>query len=251
MRDPATAVDPSPARVPAHVAVIMDGNGRWAKLRSQPRHAGHRAGAKAVRNTVETAARRGVSFLTLFAFSSENWRRPPEEVSSLMTLFLEALQREIDDLHRNNVRLNFVGERHRLQSRLQQKIEAAETRTAGNDGLVLTVAVAYGGRWDIVNAARELAAQVERGEIRTSNIDEARFAGQLALAGVPDPDLLIRTGGEQRISNFLLWNLAYAELYFCPCLWPDFDEKEFDHALHMYAERQRRYGHTGEQVGAY
>jgi undecaprenyl diphosphate synthase len=233
------------------VAVIMDGNGRWAKMRSQPRHAGHRAGAKAVRNTVETAARRGVSFLTLFAFSSENWRRPAEEVSSLMTLFLEALQREIDDLHRNNVRLSFVGERHRLQSRLQQKIEAAEARTAANSGLVLTVAVAYGGRWDIVNAARELAAQVERGEIDSSRIDEDKFGGHLALAGVPDPDLLIRTGGEQRISNFLLWNLAYAELYFCPCLWPDFDENEFDRALDMYAERQRRYGYTGEQVGAY
>jgi len=251
LRDPAKAIDRSPARVPAHVAVIMDGNGRWAKMRSQPRHAGHRAGAKAVRNTVETAARRGVSFLTLFAFSSENWRRPAEEVSSLMTLFLEALQREIDDLHRNNVRLNFVGERHRLQSRLQQKIAAAENRTAGNDGLTLTVAVAYGGRWDIVNAARELAAQVERGEIQSSNIDEEKFGGELALAGVPDPDLLIRTGGEQRISNFLLWNLAYAELYFCPCLWPDFDEKEFDRALDRYAERQRRYGYTGEQVGAY
>jgi len=229
----------------------MDGNGRWAKMRSQPRHAGHRAGAKAVRNTVETAARRGVSFLTLFAFSSENWRRPAEEVSSLMTLFLEALQREIDDLHRNNVRLNFVGERCRLQSRLQQKIEAAEARTAGNNGLTLTVAVAYGGRWDIVNAARELAALVERGEIGSSSIDEEKFGGHLALAGVPDPDLLIRTGGEQRISNFLLWNLAYAELYFCPCLWPDFDEKEFDRALDTYAERQRRYGYTGEQVGAY
>jgi undecaprenyl diphosphate synthase len=251
LRDPAEAIDRPPGRVPAHVAVIMDGNGRWAKMRSQPRHAGHRAGAKAVRNTVETAARRGVSFLTLFAFSSENWQRPAEEVSSLMTLFLEALQREIDDLHRNNVRLNFVGERLRLKSRLQQKIAAAEARTARNDGLTLTVAVAYGGRWDIVNAARELAAQVERGEIRPSSIDEERFGGQLALAGVPDPDLLIRTGGEQRISNFLLWNLAYAELYFCPCLWPDFDEAEFDRALDMYAERQRRYGHTGEQVGAY
>ena len=200
---------------------------------------------------METAARRGVSYLTLFAFSSENWRRPAEEVSSLMTLFLEALQREIDDLHRNNVRLNFVGERHRLQKRLQEKIKAAEGRTAENDGLTLTVAVAYGGRWDIVNAARELAAQVERGEIRPSNIDEEKFGGQLALGRLPDPDLLIRTGGEQRISNFLLWNLAYAELYFCPCLWPDFDEKEFDCALRMYAERQRRYGHTGEQVGVY
>ena len=237
------------ASIPTHVAVIMDGNGRWAKMRSQPRHAGHRAGAKAVRNTVETAARRGVGFLTLFAFSSENWQRPADEVRSLMTLFLEALQREIDDLHRNNVKLRFVGERHKLQPRLVRKIEAAEARTAGNSGLVLTVAVAYGGRWDLVNAARELASRVERGEMSASDIDEQRFAGHLALAGMPDPDLLIRTGGEQRISNFLLWNLAYAELYFCACLWPDFDEKEFDQALATYANRQRRYGHTGEQVG--
>jgi undecaprenyl diphosphate synthase len=237
------------ASIPTHVAVIMDGNGRWAKMRSQPRHAGHRAGAKAVRNTVETAARRGVGFLTLFAFSSENWQRPADEVRSLMTLFLEALQREIDDLHRNNVKLRFVGERHKLQPRLVRKIEAAEARTAGNSGLVLTVAVAYGGRWDLVNAARGLASRVERGEMSASDIDEKRFAGHLALAGMPDPDLLIRTGGEQRISNFLLWNLAYAELYFCACLWPDFDEKEFDQALAIYANRQRRYGHTGEQVG--
>ena len=237
------------ASIPTHVAVIMDGNGRWAKMRSQPRHAGHRAGAKAVRNTVETAARRGVGFLTLFAFSSENWQRPADEVRSLMTLFLEALQREIDDLHRNNVKLRFVGERHKLQPRLVRKIKAAEARTAGNSGLVLTVAVAYGGRWDLVNAARELASRVERGEMSASDIDEKRFAGHLALAGMPDPDLLIRTGGEQRISNFLLWNLAYAELYFCACLWPDFDEKEFDQALAIYANRQRRYGHTGEQVG--
>ncbi|MEX2124145.1 MAG: isoprenyl transferase [Woeseia sp.] len=245
-----TGSDPADMRVPHHVAVIMDGNGRWAKMRSQPRHAGHRAGAKAVRNTVEVAARRGVSFLTLFAFSSENWRRPKDEVSSLMNLFLEALQREIDDLHRNNVRLRFVGEREQLQSRLVRKIEAAEKRTAGNGGLALTVAVAYGGRWDIVQAAKGLASQVERAEICASDIDEERFSGQLALGGLPDPDLLIRTGGEQRISNFLLWNLAYAELYFCECLWPDFSEQEFDKALLTYANRHRRYGHTGEQVGA-
>jgi len=237
-------------RVPNHVAVIMDGNGRWAKMRSQPRHAGHRAGAKAVRNTVEIAARRGVSHLTLFAFSSENWRRPPEEISRLMNLFLEALQREIDDLHRNNVRLRFVGAREQLQAKLIRKIEAAEQRTASNGGLALTVAVAYGGRWDIVQAAKGLAAQVQRGEISASDIDEERFSAKLALANVPDPDLLIRTGGEQRISNFLLWNLAYAELYFCACLWPDFGEKEFDQALLTFANRHRRYGHTGEQVGA-
>jgi undecaprenyl diphosphate synthase len=242
--------EPLQMRVPNHVAVIMDGNGRWAKMRSQPRHSGHRAGAKAVRNTVEVAARRGVSYLTLFAFSSENWRRPRDEVSRLMNLFLEALQREIDDLHRNNVRLRFVGARNELQSKLIRRIEAAEQRTAGNGGLALTVAVAYGGRWDIVCAARQLASQVERGEIRTADIDEERFSAQLALADTPDPDLLIRTGGEQRISNFLLWNLAYAELYFCECLWPDFGEKEFDRALLTFANRHRRYGHTGEQVGA-
>ncbi|HZD54578.1 MAG TPA: polyprenyl diphosphate synthase [Woeseiaceae bacterium] len=236
-------------RIPKHVAVIMDGNGRWAKLRSQPRHAGHRAGAKAVRQTVELAARRDVSFLTLFAFSSENWRRPPEEVGGLMSLFLEALQREIDDLHRNNVRLRFIGARHELAAKLMRKIEAAERRTRANDGLNLTVAVAYGGRWDIVTAARRVASRVEDGSLRGDDIDESHFASELALTPAPDPDLLIRTGGEQRISNFLLWNLAYAELYFCDCLWPDFGEKQFDDALRTYARRQRRYGYTGEQVG--
>lgn len=237
-------------RIPQHVAVIMDGNGRWAKMRSQPRHAGHRAGAKAVRNTVEIAARRGVPFLTLFAFSSENWRRPAEEVGRLMSLFLEALQRELDDLHRNNVRLKFIGARHELQAKLLRKIKAAEDRTRLNDGLTLTVAVAYGGRWDIVTAARKLAVQVENHELQAADIDETRFSEQLSLGLVPDPDLLIRTGGEQRISNFLLWNLAYAELYFCDCLWPDFGEKQFDDALLTFASRQRRYGHTGDQVGA-
>ena len=237
-------------RIPNHVAVIMDGNGRWARLRSQPRHAGHRAGAKAVRRTVENAARRGVSYLTLFAFSSENWRRPADEVGGLMTLFLEALQREIDELHRNNVRLRFIGARQELAYKLVRKIEAAEERTCGNDGLALTVAVAYGGRWDIVQAAARLVSRAEQGELRAADVDEAMFANELALAGLPDPDLLIRTGGEIRISNFLLWNLAYAELYFCERLWPDFGEQDFDEALLTYARRQRRYGHTGDQVGA-
>ncbi len=237
-------------KLPTHVAVIMDGNGRWANRRSQPRHAGHRAGAKAVRTTVEAAARRGVPYLTLFAFSSENWRRPPDEVGTLMTLFLEALQREIDDLHRNNVRLRFIGARRQLAPKLVRKIEAAEKRTHANDGLTLTVAVAYGGRWDIVQAAAQLARRIEAGEMRSSDVDEARFAEGLALQGLPDPDLLIRTGGELRISNFLLWNLAYAELYFCDCLWPDFTEQEFDRALSAYASRQRRYGHASDQAGA-
>jgi undecaprenyl diphosphate synthase len=167
-----------------------------------------------------------------------------------MSLFLEALQREIDELHRNNVRLCFIGARERLQPRLVRRIEAAEARTRNNDGLTLTVAVAYGGRWDIVTACRALAERVERGEIAAADVDEEALAGQLALATIPDPDLLIRTGGEQRISNFLLWNLAYAELYFCDCLWPDFGTQEFDEALNAYARRQRRYGHTGEQVKA-
>jgi undecaprenyl diphosphate synthase len=244
------ANDPTGMDVPHHVAIIMDGNGRWAKARSQPRHAGHRAGVKSVRETVETAAKRGVSFLTLFAFSSENWRRPQDEVSRLMSLFLEALQREVDELHRNNVRLRFVGERRQLKPKLVRKIEAAERQTGDNSGLNLLVAVAYGGRWDIVNAARQLAGKVVNEELSIDDIDDDGFAGELALAGIPDPDLLIRTGGEQRISNFLLWNLAYSELYFSDCLWPDFRERQFDEAMLFYGMRQRRYGHTGEQVEA-
>jgi undecaprenyl diphosphate synthase len=237
------------ASVPAHVAVIMDGNGRWAKSRALPRHAGHRSGVKSVRETVEQAAKHGVSYLTLFAFSSENWRRPKDEVSKLMNLFLEALQREVEDLHRNNVRLRFIGARQQLQKGLVGKIAAAENLTSSNSGLNLIVPVAYGGRWDIVEAAKSLAGKVQRGELDVDAIGDEDFAGQLALAGVPDPDLLIRTGGEQRISNFLLWNLAYAELYFCDCLWPEFGADDFDKALEYYAGRQRRYGHTGEQLG--
>jgi len=226
----------------------MDGNGRWARKRSMPRHLGHRSGVGAVRKIVETAAKRGVSYLTLFAFSSENWNRPREEVSKLMGLFVEALRREVDELHRNEVRLEFIGARDLLQPRLLNMIASAETQTAGNEGLRLQVAVAYGGRWDIVNAARKLASQVEAGEIAASDIDDNAIADELALAAIPDPDLLIRTGGEQRISNFLLWNLAYAELWFCDTLWPDFDEDDFDAALAFFANRERRYGHTGDQV---
>jgi len=236
------------ALIPRHVAVIMDGNGRWAEARTLPRHAGHRSGVKSVRETVETAARRGVSYLTLFAFSSENWQRPAEEVSGLMRLFLEALQREVDDLHRNNVRLTFIGAREQLQAGLIRKIAAAEEQTRNNSGLNLIIAVAYGGRWDIVTAARKLAARVLNQELSVADIDDEKLGGELALAGVPDPDLLIRTGGEQRVSNFLLWNLAYAELWFCDCLWPEFGGRQFDEALSYYASRQRRYGHTGNQV---
>jgi len=236
--------------IPAHIAVIMDGNGRWARKRALPRHAGHRSGVGSVRRTVELAAERGVKYLTLFAFSSENWSRPREEVSKLMGLFVEALQREVDELHRNKVRLEFIGAREQLQPGLIEKISAAEEQTASNTGLHLMVAVAYGGRWDITQAARELARKASTGELELQDIDDRAVANELQLGDIPDPDLLIRTGGEQRISNFLLWNLAYAELYFCDTLWPDFDDGDFDEALEFYALRQRRYGHTGEQVEA-
>ena len=242
--------DLAAAGIPRHVAIIMDGNGRWANSRALPRHAGHRSGVKSVRQAVEFAAEQGVSYLTLFAFSSENWNRPREEVNSLMRLFLDALQREVDELHRNNVRLAFIGERDKLQPGLVEKIAAAEKRTQDNSGLRLMVAVAYGGRWDIVNAARKLAGAVAAGELSASDIDESRFAAALELGGVPDPDLLIRTGGEKRISNFLLWNLAYAELYFSDSLWPDFDKSEFAAALRYFAGRQRRYGHSVDRVEA-
>lgn len=236
--------------IPKHVAIIMDGNGRWARNRAMPRSAGHRAGVKSVRNVVETASQRGVSYLTLFAFSSENWSRPRDEVSSLMKLFFEALQREVRELHHNNVRLTFIGAREQLQKGLIEEITDAEALTAGNDGLRLIIAVAYGGRWDLINAARELAARVKQNDLALEEIDELVFAKALQLGELPDPDLLIRTGGEQRISNFLLWNLAYAELYFSQKLWPDFDADEFDSAIAHYAGRERRYGHTGDQVGA-
>jgi len=228
----------------------MDGNGRWARARQKPRHAGHRAGVKSVRSTVEAAAEHGVECLTLFAFSSENWGRPAEEVSSLMSLFVEALRREVDELHRNNVRLRFIGARQKLKSGLIKKIAAAEEKTRRNTGLLLNVAVAYGGRWDIIVATRNLAAKVVSGELKVDEIDEVKLSAELQLADCPEPDLLIRTGGEQRISNFLLWNLAYSELWFTDVLWPEFDAQQFDRALQYYAHKQRRYGQTGEQIGA-
>jgi len=243
-------VTAQPNNVPTHVAVIMDGNGRWARKQGKARHKGHREGVKAVRATVEMAAERGIGYLTLFAFSSENWRRPEEEVSSLMSLFVEALRREVAELHRNNVRLRFVGALEQLSDGLRKKIAESERKTAGNTGLNLNIAVAYGGRWDIVKAVRSLASKSAAGEIHSSDIDEDVFASELQLAGIPDPDLLIRTGGEQRISNFLLWDLAYAELWFTDVLWPEFDKAEFDKALADYASKQRRYGHTGDQVEA-
>jgi len=228
----------------------MDGNGRWARAQGKARHAGHRAGVKSVRATVEAAAESGVGYLTLFAFSSENWGRPKEEVSSLMSLFVEALRREVAELHRNNVRLRFVGALEQLSEGLQKKMADAEKKTANNSGLFLNVAVAFGGRWDIVTAAQDLARKVRSGEMAASAIDDDVFAAGLQLGDIPDPDMLIRTGGEQRISNFLLWNLAYAELWFTDVLWPEFGKAEFDEALAYFAGKQRRYGHTGEQVEA-
>jgi len=242
--------DPSspPPAVPRHVAVIMDGNGRWAKLRGQRRTAGHRAGVKAVRAMVEHSVRRGVGALTLFAFSSENWRRPEEEVGVLMQLFVEALQREVDELLEQGVRLLFIGERERLSPRLQAAMAESERRTAGNARLRLNVAVSYGGRWDLAQAARRLAEDAQAGRIDPAGIDESAVAARLALAGLPEPDLFIRTGGEHRLSNFLLWNLAYTELYFCDTLWPDFGPDDYDVAIAQFAARERRFGLTSGQL---
>ncbi len=206
----------------------MDGNGRWAEARGEPRTTGHRAGIEPVRVTIRECAKRGIAALTLFAFSSENWRRPEAEVAALMALFFDALDREVDELHANGVRVRVIGDRRTLSVRLQQRIAEAEARTAANAGLMLQVAVSYGGHWDILEAARKLARKVASGALRPEAIDEAAFAAELQLGGLPDPDLFIRTGGEQRISNFLLWNLAYAELYFTPTLWPDFGVADFD-----------------------
>lgn len=236
------------AGIPRHIAVIMDGNGRWASRRAMPRHLGHRAGVKSVRAVVEGCARRGVEALTLFAFSSENWGRPAEEVTRLMELFIEAMDREVDSLHSNGIRLRFIGDLATLRPHLLERIAAAEARTAGNRAMTLFIALSYGGRWDITEAARRLARAVAAGEIAPEAIEEASVARGLQLAEAPDPDLFIRTGGEQRISNFLLWNLAYTELYFCDTLWPDFDDEELARALRHFASRQRRFGLTGDQV---
>jgi undecaprenyl diphosphate synthase len=230
--------------VPRHIAITMDGNGRWAVARGLTRSAGHRAGLTPVRMCIEECARRGVEALTLVAFSSENWGRPAEEVGSLMGLFLEALDREIAELHAKGVRVRFVGERRNLSVRLQARIAAAEEHTAGNGALRLQVAVSYGGRWDIIQATQKLARECSSGALRPEDISEGRFAAHLALAGLPEADLLIRTGGEYRVSNFLLWDLAYAELYFSPRLWPDFAVADLEDALTFFASRERRFGHA-------
>lgn len=224
----------------------MDGNGRWARSRMLPRSAGHKAGTDAVDAVIRTCVHRGIGILTLFAFSSENWSRPKTEVTQLLDLFLRALQNRMQELHRNSIRLQVIGERSAFSEKLQQQITAAEQLTCDNTGLVLNIAANYGGRWDITQAARALARKVERGELRADAIDDAQLASQLSLAGMPEPDLFIRTGDEQRISNFLLWQLAYTELYFTDVLWPDFNAVEFETALTAYAQRQRRFGRVSE-----
>jgi undecaprenyl diphosphate synthase len=240
----------SASDVPRHIAVIMDGNGRWARARALPRTAGHGMGVRSVKQIVENCARRGVEVLTLFAFSSENWKRPKEEVSMLMSRFLEALESEVDELHRNEIRIRFVGSLEQLSSPLRERMNSAMTLTEGNTRMTLVIAVAYGGRWDIANAARVLAARCARGELDPAAVNEQAITSELVLAGLPDPDLLIRTGGEQRVSNFLLWNLAYTELYFCDTLWPDFGDRELQAAIDHFGRRQRRFGLTPDQVEA-
>jgi len=237
-----------PADTPAHVAVVMDGNGRWARSRGMPRAAGHRAGVKTARAIVESCGERGIGTLTLFAFSTENWRRPPSEVGALMKLMIEALDREVEELAQRGVRLRFIGDRAQLSGTIRGRMEQAEARTAGNDQMNLMIALAYGGRWDILQAARTLAIEVREGKLDPEDIDEHALESRMSLAGLPDPDLLIRTGGESRISNFLLWNLAYSELYFTDRLWPDFGASDLDDALAFYASRERRFGRTPGQA---
>ncbi|HEX7080874.1 MAG TPA: polyprenyl diphosphate synthase [Gammaproteobacteria bacterium] len=244
------AAEPNDNGPPRHVAVIMDGNGRWARRRALPRQVGHRAGIKPVRTTVEYCASRGVDVLTLFAFSSENWRRPPAEIRGLMSLFVDALEREVATLHANGIRLRFIGNLDALGPRLRRAVAAAEDTTRGNTRMSLVVAVAYGGRWDITQAARRLAAEAAAGRLDPREIDETRLSGALATSGLPAVDLLIRTGGEKRISNFLLWDIAYSEVCFSDLLWPDFTTAELDRAFDFYRRRQRRFGKTGEQIEA-
>ena len=243
-----TSMDNTEIRMPRHVAIIMDGNGRWAQLRGKHRTFGHKAWAEAVRSAVAFCRKRGIEALTLFAFSSENWKRPEYEVSVLMELFFTVLKREVKKLHKHNVRLRIIGDVSGFSERLQQRIAEAEQLTAGNTALQLNIAANYGGRWDISQAARRLAEQVSAGILNAAEITEAKLAEQLQLADQPAPDLLIRTGGEHRISNFLLWQLAYAEFYFSEVLWPDFNDREFAAAVADFSCRERRFGLTSEQI---
>ncbi len=242
---------PTPASgMPKHLAVIMDGNGRWAARRRRPRAIGHRAGARAVNTCIDFCIEHGIGALTLFAFSSENWGRPQEEVGALMKLFIAALDREVEELHRRGVRVRFIGERERFPADIRARMQAAEALTAGNTRLSLSIAASYGGRQDLAAAARSLAEDVAAGRLRPDQIDEAALGARVALADLPPPDLFIRTGGDYRISNFLLWQLAYTELWFTETLWPELDASTLHAAIRAYAGRERRFGLTGEQIAA-
>jgi undecaprenyl diphosphate synthase len=240
----------SAPRIPRHIAIVMDGNGRWAERRRRPRSFGHREGQKAVRAAVEFCLRRGVEALTLFAFSSENWNRPQSEVGALMQLFLKALDREVEELHENGVAIAFVGDLSAFQPELRERMQNAMKKTGANVKLKLNIAVNYGGRWDIAEAARRAALEVAAGRLRVEDITEQSLAPFFCLADLPPVDLFIRTGGEQRISNFLLWQVAYAELYFTEALWPDVDADVLAGALAEFARRERRYGLTSAQIKA-
>ncbi len=236
------------AKYPRHVAIIMDGNGRWASRRRLPRVAGHKAGVETVKGVVRVCGEKGVEVLTLFAFSSENWRRPQEEVGLLMGLFMTALDQQVRKLHEHNIRLRIIGDRSAFSRMLQERIEAAESLTRTNTGLTLVIAANYGGRWDMTEAARTIASRVQAGELTPDQVSPQLVQSLLSLCDFPEPDLFIRTGGEKRVSNFLLWQLAYTELYFTDTLWPDFDRQAFEGALTSFATRQRRFGRTGDQL---
>ncbi|MCX7202183.1 MAG: polyprenyl diphosphate synthase [Burkholderiales bacterium] len=248
--DSSTASVPQTADVPRHVAIIMDGNGRWASARHLPRVAGHSRGVDAVRATVEACVARGVQYLTLFAFSSENWRRPADEVSLLMRLFIMVLEREVAHLRANGIRLKVVGDVSAFEPRLQQLIQQSESRTAGNNRLTLNICANYGGRWDILQATRAMLIARPELAAHPEQITEADLAPHLAMSHAPEPDLFIRTGGEQRISNFLLWQLAYTELHFTDAFWPDFGAQELDRAFESFRTRERRFGRTSAQLAA-
>jgi undecaprenyl diphosphate synthase len=233
--------------IPQHIAIVMDGNGRWARKRLLPRPAGHREGAKAVLRIVRACVERGVSVLTLFAFSSENWQRPPKEVNLLMELFLNTLRTEVAQLHANNIRVRFIGDRTAFAEILQSYMHQAETQTAGNTAMTLIIAANYGGRWDIVQAARQLARDVLEAKLTPTDIMPEQLQNRLCLSDLPEPDLFIRTGGEQRISNFLLWQMAYTELYFTEQLWPDYDIADLNQACASFAKRQRRFGRISDE----
>ena len=234
--------------IPKHVAIIMDGNGRWAQKRGLPRVAGHKAGVETVRSVIQTCVEKGIEVVTLFAFSSENWRRPEKEVTLLMSLFLMALQREVKKLHKNEVQLRIVGDVSAFDNKIQEQIKKAEALTKDNKTLVLNIAANYGGQWDITRSVKSLVEKVESGQLKAEDITSDLISQNLCMSDLPEPDLFIRTGGEQRISNFLIWQLAYSELYFTDTLWPDFDRQAFEEALTSFAGRQRRFGHTGEQI---